>query len=115
VPESALLEPLLDADAGEMAPLLIGEIAAKNMVRRRYAIEYLGRIQSKPALPALETILADASEADVFRADALGAIAAIDRTRAQRHANTYRDSRDSLGKLCRQLLAENPAVVGALQ
>lgn len=115
VPESALIQPLLDADPSEMEPLLIFEIAAKDMVRRRYAIEYLGRIKSTSALPVLEAILADQTEQDGFRADALEAIGAIDRVRAERHALNYRESPDPLGRLARELLAGKPAVFGALQ
>ena len=115
VPESAFLEPLLDADRTEIEPLLIAEIADKSMARRRYAIEYLGQIKSTPALPVLEAILADDAEEGWMRADALQAISSIDLQRAQRHAHTYRDSPTELGRIARELLAERPAVVGALR
>jgi hypothetical protein len=115
-PESMLMQPLLDADAAEVAPIVISGVADKKMPRRRYAIGYLGQIKSAPALPVLEQILADSSEEGHLRADALEAISSIDRARAHQLAVAHRDSPDELGRLARDLLAEKAgAVVGALQ
>jgi hypothetical protein len=115
VPESALTEVLLDADPVALAPLLITEIADRGMPRRRYAIGYLGQIKSSAALPTLEVILADESEAGHFRADALSAIDSIDRPRGERHALTYRESPDELGRTAREILSARAQVVGTLQ
>jgi hypothetical protein len=112
VAESALIEPLLDAERSEIEPLLIAEIASKDMVRRSHAIQYLARIESTGALPVLEAILADQTEQDLFRAGALAAISAIDPARGRKHALTYRERRDELGRIAREMLAGRPAVVG---
>lgn len=115
VPEEALMAPLLEADPEDMAPVVITEIQTKTMVRRRYAIGYLGRIKSEQALPALETILRDSQEKDYFRADALKAIRKIDPTRAKQHAARYLKLPDALGQAARAILGGGKHVVGSLR
>lgn len=114
-PESALMAPLLEADPKDMAPVVIAEIPTKTMVRRSYAIAYLGRIKSRAALPALETILFDRQEKDYFRADALKAIRKIDPPRAKQHAARYLELSDALGQAARKILGGGKHVVGSLR
>jgi len=115
MPQKVLRDSIDGGDPAEVVPVLVTEMSAKDMARRRYAVEYLGRLKDSSALPALEAVLTDAREADYLRADALTAIHAIDRNRAHEHAITYRESTDDLGRQARELLAAKAAVVGALQ
>jgi len=71
------MDPLILAGK-KVVPSLLKEIQDKNMQRRRYGIAALGLLGDPSALPTLETILKDPSEADYFRCDALEAIALLD-------------------------------------
>jgi hypothetical protein len=94
--EEALADPLIEAGRS-VVPLVIAEVAKKDMPRRRYAIQFLGVAAHKTALPTLERILSDESEEDYYRADALRAILAIDPHRGLELARTHRARSDLLG------------------
>jgi HEAT repeat protein len=64
-------------------PLVVRELPNKAMPRRRYAIAFLGDGRYEEALPILERLLADTTEIEYFRADALLAIYQIAPVRAR--------------------------------
>ena len=86
--EDQLADPLILAGK-KVVPRLLEEITKKDMPRRRYAIYALGQIGEPSAIPILESIMNDSSEADYIRCDALEAIALIDRGRGRLLANQY--------------------------
>lgn len=94
--EETLADPLVRAGA-EVVPLVIADVAKRDMPRRRYAIQFLGSAGYTSALPALERILGDETEEDYFRADALAAILRIDRSRGMELAVAHRSRADLLG------------------
>jgi hypothetical protein len=61
----------------QMVPLLLKEVENKSMKGRLYAVEALGHLSDKSALPTLEGILKDVSELEGFRCVALEAITLI--------------------------------------
>lgn len=77
-PEETLTEPLERA-GDDIVPVVIREIANKQMPRRRYAIKFLGEQNHKEAIPALEVIANDHTEQDYFRSDAKEAIEQLSR------------------------------------
>ena len=90
-PECMQANPLR-SEGQRVVPLLLRELPNKSMPRRRYAIGFLGEGRYEEALPALERILADLTEIDYFRADALLAIYAIAPARAKlgtEHPESY--------------------------
>src|SRR6476660_6277044 len=80
-----------------IVPSVCRAIADRDMKRRRYAISALGWIGDRRALPALRSILADASEAFYFRADALEAIYRISPRLAHRIVPLHAERKDLLG------------------
>ena len=90
--EDQLMDPLILAGVS-VVPLLLDEVANKEMPRRRYAIGALGNIQDRSALAVLEDILGDTSEKDYFRCDALNALGMIDFQRAKKISEMYRQSK----------------------
>lgn len=70
---------------------------------RKHAIQSLVTRHHKDALPALEAILNDESEETAFRADALEAISAIDKTRGRELASLHAARSDHLGTSAKAL------------
>jgi hypothetical protein len=95
-PECMVDQPLR-RDGRRVVPLVVQEVSNRAMPRRRYAIAFLGYGRHAEALPTLEKILADRTEIDHFRADALLAIYQIAPTRAQTSASGMHDSGGLLG------------------
>lgn len=101
--EDTLMDPLIRC--GErVVPNVLAAIDDKGMPRRRYAIAFLGNGEYRQAIPVLERILADDLEEDVFRTDALEAIACIDRNRGRLLAATFTDRSDDFGLLAGQIV-----------
>ncbi len=86
-----IIDPLILAGR-RVVPLLVREVPKKEMPRRRQAIAALGNLGDWRAMPVLETMLADTSELDCFRADALEAIALIDKDLGHFYAKKYAES-----------------------
>jgi hypothetical protein len=84
-------------------PGVLGEIAKKDMPKRRDAIRYLGIHRTQAALPALEHILHDEAEAMDMRADALRSIHVIDPSRGRELALALDDRTDTLGTVAKEL------------
>lgn len=89
--QTDLIDPLILAGR-RVVPLLLKEIIRRDMPRRRHAIAALGNLGDWRAMPALEAILHDQTEQDFFRADALEAIALIDKDVGRYFAKQYADS-----------------------
>ncbi len=101
--EDMLMDPLILA--GErVVPLVMQEVKNKEMRRRRYAIGFLGNGSYKQAIPVLEAILKDTSEADNFRVDALHSIYLIDQSLGSIYAQMHQDDPTSLGKISKDIL-----------
>ena len=93
--EPEIAVPLVKA--GRPMTLSICEaVAHPDMKRRRYAIDALGRIGDKRALPVLEAILNNRDEIDYFRGDALEAIYRLNPKLAVQYARQYRHDNDYL-------------------
>ena len=105
LPECSLTAPLEWAGS-RMVPLVIKEVANKSMPRRRYAISFLGDMRRREALPLLETVLADITERQEFRGDALEAIYRIDRHRGLELAADPSDAPPYLERVRHYVLAE---------
>jgi hypothetical protein len=75
--EPARRQLLLKA-GDRIVPLVIGEVAHKDMPHRRDAIAFLGEGRYRAALGVLELIIRDETEKDFIREDALRAIHLID-------------------------------------
>jgi hypothetical protein len=101
----ATLELARSGDA--IVPLLVSEVRRKELPNRHDAIRFLGSRRARPALPALEAIVADESERDEIRADALEAILLIDRTRGLRLAVDHRGRGDALGSSAKELVHDS--------
>jgi FAD/FMN-containing dehydrogenase len=87
-------------------PAVLDQIAKKDMPKRREALRYLGIHKTHAALPALEHIVRDESEAMDLRGDALRAIHVIDPSRGHELALALDARTDSLGSVAKEL-AEN--------
>jgi len=82
VAEPYFSAPLVEAGY-EIGPLLIQEVANKEMERRRYAIIALQELDYQPATDVLGEILLDSTELIVFRADAYDALKSFDNDKAK--------------------------------
>lgn len=103
-PEDTLMDPLIIAGE-KVVPLVLKEIQNKNMLRRRYAIGFLGNGSYKQALPVLEDILQDSSEKDYIRGDALHAIYMIDESLGNQYARRFINQTDYLGQISKRILS----------
>lgn len=104
--EDQLIDSLILAGP-KVVPLLEREILNREIPRRRYAISALGHLGNNNSIPTLEHILQDKSEKEVFRADALEAIASIDLRYAQKIASEYLHDTSIVAKRAKEVLA-NP-------
>jgi len=102
-PEETLMDPLI-LEGESVVPLVIEKVKDQKMLRRRYAIGFLGNGSYKQALPVLQTILQDNSELDYFRGDALHSIYQIDEAAALKYAQSYRNETNYLGQVAQDLL-----------
>lgn len=105
--EPEIDDPLI-AKGGPMVPAICEAIRHKDMKRRRYAIGALGYIRDRAALPTLESILADESEIDYFRGDALHSIYLIDRKLGLARASLYRAQTNTLGQYANAVVRREP-------
>lgn len=96
--EPEIAVPLVKAGR-PMTLHICAAVTHPDMKRRRYAIDALGLIGDKRALPVLETILKNRDEIDYFRGDALEAIYRLDRKLAVQYAGQYRHDNDYLNMI----------------
>ena len=101
--EDQLVDPLI-LNGRAVVPLVLRDLTDKAMPLRRYAIGFLGNGEYEEALPLLESILADETELNYFRSDALEAIHRIAPERAARLALQYMDSPELLGRVAIQIV-----------
>jgi hypothetical protein len=101
--EDMLMDPLILA-GDEVVTLVKEKVKDKQMVRRRYAIGFLGNGAYREALPELQGILQDHSERDIFRGDALEAIYMIDSSFGLKHARNYQQESNYLGQVANDIL-----------
>ncbi|WP_261844793.1 hypothetical protein [Aliamphritea ceti] len=95
--EDMLMDPLILA-GDKVVPLVLKEVQSPDMKLRRYAIHFLGNGRYSEVLPVLESILANDSELDYFRADALASIFNIDRDLGLTLAGEYSTQPGFLGR-----------------
>ena len=86
--EDELMDPLIAA-RGDVVPQVIRALPKIPMPMRRYAIAFFGNQGDRRALPLLQTIVANDSESDVLRGDALLSIGMIDAVEGRRLAASY--------------------------
>jgi hypothetical protein len=101
--EDMLMDPLILA-GDKVVPLVINEVKSPDMPRRRYAILFLGNDKYINALPVLEQILADNSEKDYFRGDALISIYKIDNISGKKLAASFANNEGYLGLMSKAVL-----------
>ena len=101
--EDMLMDPLILA-GDRVVPLVIREVKNPQMPRRRYAISFLGNGAYREALPVLQHILLNEGEVEYFRGDALLAIFRIDPSSGDRHANKFRNRKDYLGQVAKDII-----------
>ena len=107
--EDQLIDSLILAGP-QMVPLLEREILKKEVPRRLYAISALGHLGNNKSIPILEHILQDKSEIELFRAVALGAIASINLTYAQKIAPEYLNDTSIVAKRANTILTDPPSL-----
>lgn len=107
--EDQLIDSLILAGS-KMVPLLEQEILKKEIPRRRYAISALGHLGNNKSITILEHILQDKSEKEVFRADALEAIAGINLTYAQKIAPAYLNDTSFVANRAREILTNSTSL-----
>ncbi len=107
--EDQLIDSLILAGS-KMVPLLEQEILKKEIPRRRYAISALGHLGNNKSSTILEHILQDKSEKEVFRADALEAIAGINLTYAQKIAPAYLNDTSFVANRAREILTNSTSL-----
>jgi hypothetical protein len=101
--EPELDDPLIGA--GKSMTLAICEaIRNRDMKYRRYAIGALGYIADRRALPVLDSLLANQSELEYFRSDALHAIYQIDDSLGTTYAARFSNLKNTLGLIARAIL-----------
>lgn len=101
--EDMLMDPLI-LHADLVTTRVIEEIKDPDMVKRRYAIGFLGIVQATNALPVLGEIVNSDREIDYFRADALESIYRISSIEGLSLAEQYRDRDDYLGHIAMGLI-----------
>jgi hypothetical protein len=101
--EDMLMDPLI-LNADLVKDRVIQDIKDPKMVKRRYAIGFLGNERIAKAIPALLQILSDESEKDYFRGDSLESIFQIDETQGRQLAEKYSSREDYLGMIAKGLL-----------
>ena len=102
--EDQLMDPLILA-GDKVVPLVIERVKDKDMPRRRYAIAFLGNGSYRQALPVLQQILQDSTEADYYRGDALQSIYQIDPRLGTTYAQNYQTGIDYVGSIAKGIIA----------
>jgi hypothetical protein len=102
--EDTLMDPLIVAGE-DVVPLVVERVKDRDMPRRRYAIGFLGNGGYRQALPVLREILADGTEKDYFRGDALHAIYMIDETLGRELARKHLGETNHVGWIAKSILA----------
>ena len=102
--EDMVMDPLI-LNSDTVAAVVILSVKDKSMKKRRYAIGFLGNEKISEALPVLRSILADKSEEEYFRADALESIYQIDRTEGLSLAQNCQSSEDFLSYIASGLIS----------
>jgi HEAT repeat protein len=103
-PDSESLDPLILAGE-KVVPLVMERVQDRNTQRRRLAIQFLGNSSYKQALPVLEKIMKDETEESHFRSTALISIFKIDEKLVKQFAQQYKVSKNDLGDIARDILA----------
>lgn len=101
VAEEMLMDPLI-LNADLVKDRVIEDMADRRMDKRRYAIGFLGNNRIREALPALRIIVADETETDLFRGDALESIFMIDAQEGAKLSERYAERTDHLGYMARE-------------
>ena len=107
--ETDIDDPLIAAGKS-MTPEICAAVAHSDMEKRRYAIGALGFIGDAAALPTLERILANTSDPDYVRADALHSIYQIDAARGTALAQEHKDATDMVGEMAQSVLNKDPSL-----
>ena len=89
VAESFIVRPIEEAGY-EIGPILINEIADKEMKNRRYAILGLQKIGYKPATDLMGQILFDTLELEVLRADAYETLKTFENKKANKYLEEFK-------------------------
>ena len=101
--EVQLKDPLI-LNGRRVLPLVLNALPKKDMLKRRYAIGFVGGGRYVEALPVLTSILIDESELNYFRADALKAIYQIDKSLSHKLAEQYTSEPDLFGEVAAQII-----------
>lgn len=104
VAEEANIDILILA-GDRIVPSILESITNRDMPKRRYAIRFLGNGLHKEATLVLEKILADGSEDDFIRSDALIALYRINHELGIELAKKYVSEPSSLGKNADKIMA----------
>lgn len=105
--EPEIDDPLIEAGP-KMVPAICEAVRHKDMQRRLYAIDALGYIGDRRALPTLEGILDDVSESDDMRSEALISIYRIDHALGTRYARQYRHADKRTAMVADAILRKDP-------
>lgn len=105
--EPEIDDPLIEAGP-KMVPAICEAVRHKDMQRRLYAIDALGYIGDRRALPTLEGLLDDVSESDDMRSEALISIYRIDRALGTRYARQYRHADKRTAMVADAILRKDP-------
>ena len=100
-------DPLIETGP-KMVPAICEAVRHKDMQRRLYAIDALGYIGDRRALPTLVGILDDVSESDDMRSEALISIYRIDRALGTRYARQYRHADERTAMVADAILRKDP-------
>lgn len=111
--EPELPVPLVKAGVS-IVPVILEAIAHPDMKMRRYAISALGYLNDERAIAPLMAILADESEEDYFRADALVAIYQVNQEKGTKLAQQYKRQGDALKESAESVLAKDPFLLERL-
>jgi HEAT repeat protein len=105
--EAELMTPLIEAGRA-MVPAVMEAIDHQDMRLRRYAIGALGHLEDERAVAPLTAILADESEEEYFRGDALVAIYQIDQSEGTELAKKYAGQGDTMKVSSEAILKKEP-------